>query len=145
MIRAVLDVNVLASAFPQPKGPSGVIVQAGIRGDFVVVVSETMLERLAVAWRKPYFLARLSDQERRRALQLLRNRAELVNPTPDVRGVADDLEDDLVLATAVAGRASYLITGDRGLLDRDGYRGLTLLTPAAFRLVLERTDTTESP
>lgn len=46
-----------------------------------------------------------------------------------------------MLATAVAGNASHLVTGDRGLLERDGYRGLVLLTPAAFHLVLEQPET----
>ena len=137
MIRVVLDVNVLVSATPSPTGTPGYLVEAWLQKQYTLVVSETMLDRLAVAWQKPYFLSRMSEQQRRRAFELLRDRATLVEPAPDVRGVADDLEDDLVLATAVAGNASHLVTGDCGLLERDGYRGLILLTPAAFRLVLE--------
>lgn len=140
MIRAVLDVNVIVSAFPAPNGTPGRLVAAWLDGRFTLVASETMLDRLAIAWRKPYFVSRVDDQLRDDAFDVLGARAEFVTPAPDVRGVADDLEDDLVLATAVAGNASHLVTGDRGLLACNGYRGLTLLTPAAFRLVLDDPD-----
>ena len=141
MIRAVLDVNVLASAFPRLGGTPAAVVLAALRGDFVIVVSDTMLDRLVDTWQKPYVRSRFSDANVVEALERIRVRAEFVVPAADVRGVADDLEDDLVLATAVAGNATYLVTGDRGLLERDGYRGLTLATPAAFRLVLEQPET----
>ena len=114
-------------------GTPGLLVGAWLREHYTLVVSETMLDRLAVAWQKPYFRSRLSDQRREQAFNDLREFAEFVEPAADVRGVADDLEDDLVLATAV--------TGDRGLLERDGYRGLILMTPAAFRLVLVQPET----
>lgn len=143
MIRVVLDVNVLVSAFPSMTGTPGLLVEAWLREQYTLVVSETMLDRLAVAWQKPYFRARLSDQRRDQAFDDLREFAELVEPVPDVRGVADDLEDDLVLATAIAGNATHLVTGDRRLLERNGYRGLILLTPADFRLILTTTETAE--
>lgn len=144
MIRAVLDVNVLVSAFPAPEGTPAMLLDAWGRGQFVMVISETMLGSLSRAWRKPYFRARYTEGEGRQALALLHSYADVVEPAPDIRGVADDLEDDLVLATAVAGNVSHLVTGDRRLLERDGYRGLILMTPADVRLVLEGPEPAES-
>ena len=112
--------------------------------DFDLVVSDTMLDRLTQTLDKPYFIARHTASQRKDIFRRLRTRGILVEPAPDVRGVADDLEDDLVLATAIAGNASHLVTGDRGLLERAGYRGLTLLTPADFRLVLDAERTPRS-
>lgn len=141
MIRAVLDVNVLASALVSPSSTPAVVLDAAFRRRFLLVTSETMLDRLNETITKSYFQGRRSDARLRASAEVIRRRAELVEPASDVRGVADDLEDDLVLATAVAGNASHLVAGDRGLLGRDGYRGLTLLTPAAFRLVLAQPET----
>lgn len=141
MIRVVLDVNVLASALVSPTGPPATVLDAWRHERYMLVLSDTMLDRLADILSKPYFRARRSLEERRGDVAALRALAEVVVPAPDVRGVAEDVVDDLVLATAVAGRASHLITGDRGLLECNGYRGLTLLTPAAFRVILESPET----
>jgi predicted nucleic acid-binding protein len=51
--------------------------------------------------------------------------------------VAEDEEDDLVLATAVAGDAAYLVTGDRMLRSLGRYRNVTILSPREFLTVLQ--------
>lgn len=53
-------------------------------------------------------------------------------PDPSVRGIAPDLEDDLVLGTAVAANADYLVTGDNGLLDLVEYPGVRIVTATQF-------------
>ena len=50
----------------------------------------------------------------------------------DVRGAATTPADDLILATAVAGGASHLVTGDRQLLNLGEYRGVRIVGPRAF-------------
>lgn len=46
--------------------------------------------------------------------------------------MAPDLEDDLVLGTAVAAHADFLVTGDKGLLAIGGYRGVRIVTAEQF-------------
>ena len=41
-------------------------------------------------------------------------------------------EDDLILATAVAGNAAYLVTGDRKLREVGSFHGVTMLSPRDF-------------
>ncbi|MBA2469732.1 MAG: hypothetical protein H0V37_10035, partial [Chloroflexia bacterium] len=50
--------------------------------------------------------------------------ADTVLPVGDVHGVAEDDEDDLVLATAVAAQADYLVTGDKYLPRIGEFRGI---------------------
>ena len=57
------------------------------------------------------------------------------SPRPAMCEVKDE-EDDLVLATAVAARADYLVTGDRYLLEIGAFRGIPIVTPRAFLDVL---------
>jgi len=52
--------------------------------------------------------------------------------TVEVTGVATHPEDDLILATAVAGEASYLVTGDRKLRAVGAFQGVTILSPREF-------------
>jgi len=47
--------------------------------------------------------------------------------------VPNDPKDNPVVATAVAGKADYLVTGDRThLLPLGEYRGVRMVSPRAF-------------
>ena len=47
-------------------------------------------------------------------------------------GVADDPDDDKVLAAAREGRAEQVVTGDGGLLRIGEYEGIRITSPRAF-------------
>jgi len=136
MRRAVLDVNVLVSAFPAPTGTPALLIERWLLREYELVLSEHILMGLARAWAKPYFQARYSVDQAQHAVRLLRDYSTIVTPVTTVHGVADDEEDDLVLATGVAGNVSHLVTGDRGLLRLGAYEGMVILTPSEFQRVL---------
>jgi predicted nucleic acid-binding protein len=46
--------------------------------------------------------------------------------------VCRDHDDDLVLATALAGECAAILTGDQDLLILDPFRGIRMLAPSAF-------------
>jgi putative PIN family toxin of toxin-antitoxin system len=138
MIRAVLDVNVLVSGFPAPAGIPAILIERWLRRDYELVLSEHILTGVARAWSNAYFRSRYHSDEAHHAIALLRNRATIVTPVTTIHGVADDEEDDLVLATAVAGTTSYLVTGDRGLLAIGPYQKVMIMTPRAFLAELDQ-------
>lgn len=138
MIKATLDVNVLVSGFPARSGPPLAVLQRWAAVEFQLVLSEQILDGTERAWSKSYFRSRFAVTDVRWALRGLRARATIVVPDPTVRGVADDEEDDLVVATAVAGEVDDLVTGDRGLLAIRRYRGISIITPRAFLDLLEQ-------
>ena len=43
-----------------------------------------------------------------------------------------DPKDDKFLEAAVNGRADVIVTGDKDLLDLDPFRGIAIVTPAAY-------------
>lgn len=51
--------------------------------------------------------------------------------------VKDDPSDDIVLATAIAGQADYIVSGDKHLLDLGEYKGIKIITAAEFAEVLQ--------
>jgi putative PIN family toxin of toxin-antitoxin system len=57
--------------------------------------------------------------------------AELVTITEPVTGCRDP-DDDKFLALAVNGHADVIISGDDDLLVLDTFRGIPIITPAAF-------------
>lgn len=137
MTRAVLDSNVLVSAFPDREGLPWRLIELWQAGTFELIVSEHILAGVLRAWDKEYFRPRIAAGPAADAILLLRTLAEVVVPGADVRGIADDDEDDLVLATAVAGQADYLATGDNGLLRLGTFRDIQIISPRDFLSFLE--------
>jgi putative PIN family toxin of toxin-antitoxin system len=136
VIRATLDVNVLASGFPAEAGIPAALIDRWTDLAYELVISEHILDGLIRTWRKPYYQRRYSPGRIQQALSLLRTEATLVVPVATVRGVAADEEDDLVLATAIAGDVGFLVTGDRYLQGLGQYQNVVILPPRQFLEVL---------
>jgi len=133
MIRAVLDVNALVSCFPAPAGTPAILIERWPRREYELVLPEHILTGVARAWPNAYFRTRYQGDEPQQALRLLRTRATIVTPVTTIQGMTNDEEDDLVLATGVAGSVSHLVTGDRGLLRLSTYLDF-LYSPRASSL-----------
>lgn len=140
MIRVVLDVNVLASGYVSRTGAPGQLLAQWTHGAFELVISEHILTVLTGVLERPYFRRRLTARQRAANLALLRHETILTTITAEVQGIAPDEDDDLVLATAVSGKAAYLVTGDAGLRRLGSYRGISVLSPRDFLNLLESFD-----
>jgi putative PIN family toxin of toxin-antitoxin system len=139
LIRAVLDTNVLApglAGFANPASTSGALLRAWRSDQFELVTSEPILDELARTLSRPYFRRRLSTEQVGAVLALLRSYASVTSITADVRGVATHPEDDRILATAVSGKADYLVTGDAQIQKLTSYEGVEIVSPASFIRVL---------
>lgn len=99
---------------------------------FELITSTVILGELARVFTRPYFVRRLSDEERDRVLSLLRAQATTVRITRNVHDVATHPEDDAVLATAASAAADYLVTGDRQLCALGAFEGTLIVTPRQF-------------
>jgi putative PIN family toxin of toxin-antitoxin system len=136
----VVDANVLVSGIPASSGPIADIVRAWQDGTITLVLSEHILDEVARAWTKPYWQARMTPALRDAALGTLRAEADIVPIAEEIVGVAPHAADDLVLATAVSGRADALVTGDKPFLAIGEFRGVVLLTPEALLSLLEESE-----
>lgn len=135
MIRVVADTNVLASGlagYDALEGPAAHLLRAWQQRRFDLVASGPIFEELERTLAKPYFTQRLGPTGAWRALDFVREGALLVIKLADVRGVATTPADDLILATAVAGGASHLVTGDRQLRNLGEYQGVRIVGPRSF-------------
>jgi uncharacterized protein len=65
-------------------------------------------------------------------LHLYRRQAIWVEAQALAEPTCRDPDDDWVLATAVAGEAEAIVTGDDDLLVLRGFRGIAILTPREF-------------
>jgi uncharacterized protein len=144
MIRAVLDANVLISAVLSAKGSPAAILAYWQKGGLEVVVSEAILREVERVIHYPRIQGRypLSEEKIERFLGLLRRYAILVKPREQIDAIEDDPSDNRYLEAALAGEASYIVSGDHHLLDLKRYRDIQILAPNEFMtfLKLERKD-----
>ncbi len=132
MIRATLDVNVLASGFQDTLGVPAMLVESWIRGAYELVISDHILDGLSRTLRKPYFRRQMTPNQVDRVFALLRTRALVVAPSVTVHGIGEDEEDDLVLSTALTGAVRFLVTGDKYLQQIGAYQDIIILSPREF-------------
>ncbi len=125
--RTVIDTNVLVGGAYAPTSASRKVIDACLRGELVAVLSPSLRNEyehiLARAVR-----VRGYDGSLRRFLE----KAEVVEPVPIPRIVPDDPEDDKLIAAALGGNASFIITNDHHLLGLDSYGQIRILRPADF-------------
>jgi putative PIN family toxin of toxin-antitoxin system len=129
----------LVSAFLRKEGVSAVLLRHAAEGVFDLSLSHTilretetvLLEREHIRRRYPY-----ANEDVAQFCQTLQGSFPLVTDLPPLTGIVRDPNDDMVLATASAAHATYLITRDLDLLSLQTYEGITILTPEAFMGIL---------
>lgn len=127
-MRVVLDVNVLVSALASQSGTMRSILLEWSSGSFDVVLSEHIVSTSERVLAKPFWITHTNHPRMATELSEIRSLVQMVEPAPDVHGIAEDDEDDLVLATAVAASADYLVTGDRYLLALTSFAGIPIVS-----------------
>ena len=131
-MRLVLDPNVLIAA----------VVADGVCRDLVrvrlrphtIITSEILLRELREKLRVKFNLT----ADEMPLLAMLSERAETVKSAKFSPPVCRDADDDWVLATALAGRAEFIITGDADLLALKKHGDIRILAPRAFLEFLDR-------
>ena len=141
MLRVVFDTNGIVSAFIQPTSPPGVLLARVIQGGALeLTLSMAILEEVSRAMHYPSVRKsiRATDQELALRLAMLDTLSSPVDIQAEALGVSRDPDDDKSLATAVAGCADYIVTGDNDLLTLGEYEGIRIMTPRAFLELLDR-------
>jgi putative PIN family toxin of toxin-antitoxin system len=131
-VRVVLDTNVFIAA----------VVADGLCRDLVrvrllphtLIISEPLLHELRTVLRAKFAV----DPVELPLLAQLNEEAEIVTPAELRGGVCCDEDDDVVLATALAGKADVIVTGDEDLLVLKKFRGIEILSPRQFLKLLDR-------
>lgn len=139
MIRAVLDTNILLSGLIVSLGYPAAIIDAFKKSDFIFLTSEILLWELKkiVQYPRIYKRYRLSEKKIEEYFKILRLYGIIVYPKDALEVLVNQPIDNMVLATAVKGKADYIVSGDRHLLKLKKYKGIKILPPAEFCRVLK--------
>jgi putative PIN family toxin of toxin-antitoxin system len=139
-VRVVVDTNVVVSRFLSSLGNPARIFELWRQEVFELLASEPILAeyRRALAYDRVRARHRLSDDQLDEQVADLRRFIVLVEPDEVITAIPDDPDDDKFLECALAGGADYIVSGDRHLLRLQQFRGIQILTPAAFLALIEQ-------
>jgi uncharacterized protein len=116
-MRIVLDTNILARAVAAPRGPAGELFERICAGQVLVVSLELLAELARVlAYERVRRMHRLTDNGIEEFVESVEAGAVVVSLPSDLpRVVPHDPDDDVLVATAIAGEANVLCTRNRHL------------------------------
>lgn len=137
-MRAVIDTNVVISAFLSPAGTPSQVLNAWRLDAFELVVSESILIEYQKALSYESIRARhdMDAEDIAQVVEGFRHFAILVEVNEQAQVIVRDPEDNKFLECALAGEATYIVSGDSHLLELKEYRGIQILSPAVFLAAL---------
>jgi putative PIN family toxin of toxin-antitoxin system len=127
-MRVVADTNILISAFLYGGLPR-VFLDLSLGGAFALTTSGALLDELN---EKLLGKFAVPDTKALAFLLQLKHKARVVHPTPVLNAVLDDPDDNRVLECAVAGKAEFIVSGDKHLLRLGSHAGIAILTVRQF-------------
>ena len=128
-MKIILDTNVIVSGIFF-SGPPYEILNAWRNGKFKIVVSqETLLEYQRITEKLNQKFPMINIQP---IIDLLTVKADLViGPELPIQ-ISKDPGDDKFISCALASNSKIIITGDKHLLNVNGYEGLEIIRPREF-------------
>jgi hypothetical protein len=137
-VRLVLDTNIIVSGFISPRQSPARLMLAVRQEHAVLLTSRLQLVELADVVSRPRVQRYLLPGEVRKFQELLEALAVIVaEPLPEVT-TSPDPKDNMILATALAGGAQLIVSGDkRHLLSLKSFEGIPVVTAARATEMLE--------
>jgi len=128
MKNVVIDTNVFISAL------TGGITTRKIltllkAGKFKLIISEELLKEIIVVLSRPKF--KFDKNNLDRILRYIIRKAHIVFPEEKI-SICRDPKDNVVLECAVAGKADFIVTGDKDLLALKRFRKTSIISPRQF-------------
>ena len=127
MVRVVLDINVLVSAF-RNKGKSRSLLRM-LMEKYEIILSNQILAELADVLSRDKF--NVTNAQIDKFLSILVRYAVVV-PVQSTSIILEDPDDDVILDTAFCGKAEYIVSGDKHLLKIVRYRNVEILSVNDF-------------
>lgn len=131
----VFDVNVLVSALIIKGKPKELWLKS-VRKEFNLICSREIVTELMSVIGRQKIRRYTETRDVVDFLEALNATARFVRVKSRIKAVREDPEDEAVLATACDGKADYIVSGDKHLLELKKFRGIKIITvDQALRLL----------
>lgn len=140
-MKVVLDSGILVSAFLTPKGISADILHIARKELFQIYLCNEILEEVQRVLLKYQHIRDRYSYSNRQAImfcQGLKNAVNLVTKLPSIKAVANDPNDDMIVACGVKARANFIVSRDEDLLVINKYKGIKIVSPEEFMEILRK-------
>ncbi len=125
MIKAVFDTNILFSATGSPYQ----CLKLAREGKFTLILCNEILMEYE---EKLQTKLGMNAEQASRAVAEILSHSTVVKIGNDLHIVLDDADDDKVVECAVEGKAAYIVSGDKHLLDMKEYQGILMIKANEF-------------
>jgi putative PIN family toxin of toxin-antitoxin system len=141
----VLDTNVIISALLSSKGPPAEIIRRWEVDEFSVVTSRALISELERALGCPQVrkYLKLAQEDIEGFLERFTTVASVVTAQVSLDMIEKDPIGNRVLECALAGGATYIVSGNIHLLELREYKQVVILNPRGFLTALELAGTRE--
>jgi len=126
-MKVVLDTNVLISALIKEGKPRQLLFRL-IKSKHDLITSEEILEELAITASEPRIQKYVTQQDIADFLRDVATASKIVEVKSKFNIVKEDHDDDTILSAAFDSRASYMVSGDRHLLEMGRFRRTRIVT-----------------
>jgi len=114
-VRIVLDTNILIGALITRGTPPDQLYRTWHHGTIELVTSDAQVQELAAVLGRPRIRKHVDPDAASAMIEHIDARAVLVEDLPEL-AISPDPEDNPILATAIAGRADLIVSGDKNHL-----------------------------
>jgi putative PIN family toxin of toxin-antitoxin system len=136
-MRAVFDTNLFVSYLLSHRPPIATLLDVHLAQDnFMLLTAPPLLLELERVLDYPKLKRYYAEEEKKRFLALLGAVSKIVALPEAIPSISRDPDDDWVIACAVVGKADFIVSGDKDLLELDQIDEIKILTPAQFLEIL---------
>lgn len=132
-MRVAVDTNVFISTVIKPENRVGMIVVRMRNGEYTLLYAEEMLDELVevITRDKIWKRYKLTEETVNTFVNSIIEHGEKVEVVT-VLDVCRDPDDNILLALALDGKADYIVSGDKDLLELTPFQGIPIVAPAEF-------------
>jgi uncharacterized protein len=124
MARVVLDTNVLVSALIYEGKPRTLVLK--LIETHTIILSWQLIAELKEVLTRDKFMVKPSEVNR--FISILAQTSKIVQDHNRFKVVEDDPDDDVVFNVAYTGKADFIVTGDKHLLELDKFKKTRIVT-----------------
>jgi len=132
-MRVAVDINVLISTIIKPENHIGMIVVRMRNGDYTLLYSSELINEFTEVVTRDKFWKKfqLTEETVNAFVGSILKYGQRVSVVTLV-DICRDPDDNILLSLALDGKADYIVSGDKDLLDMVSFRNIPIVKPAEF-------------